>query len=410
MYGSHTTVTVTLSELEAALAELENFRAAKHAQEVAAERMEELKHRAMSADTTSIHSAVTNANCPVEEPTPPVPTMDFLVPIQEALSELMMKDARGNRPYALLEWCSDNRKTAAWAIITAIQEERIPGLCVGANPGFWGRTAAKLSTERDNLKRENLELRSRSVFPKAALAAKLAEVVRQYITGAALVDYVGAGPVLNALHAYEKEDAEYPFVPADCDVRRVMVDVVPGPEGDGVEIYAKSVKEVEEKMGKLGEQLEDAKIALSRKMSVEEARKICEGGYDFGPTKIHREKLASGAVLCVHLRWPWGVHWEDGATDKHFGSEEGALRSIAEIKEADAKKMSSLPCKRCGERHKLDEFPQDSRVFVVDSDSPLFGWAGYMSSWTQYGCPITYTLTFGENKKHFDPCQLRATP
>lgn len=399
-------VSLEIHAVEAVLAELDQLRLEKRSRILWPPRPAagETEIELPSSQDALIGRAVTVAEPALDDPALLVPDMDFLCTIQEALSELMMKDARGNRPYALLEWCSDNRKTAAWAIITAIQEQRIPGLCVSVDPGFWGRACAKLTTERDSLKRENLDLRSRTVFPKAALAAKLAVTVRAWM---------GPGTpseVVNMLHAYEKEDAEYPFVPADCDVRRVVINVVPGPEGEGVEIYATSVKQVEEKMGELGEQLEDAKSALQRKMSIAEARKICEGGHDFGAEKEHREKLKSGVILCINLRWPWGVHWEDGVTDKHFGSEEGALLSIADIKEADSKKLSARPCTRCGERHKLDEFPQDSRVFVVDSESPLFGWAGYMHSWSQYGCPITYTLTFGENKKQFDPCQLRATP
>lgn len=426
-------VTVSLRDLEAALVELDGFRMANRMRETA----EEMTLRRTDTDTeielpngqdASLGRTVTvAADAPLF-----VPNMDFLCTIQEALTELMMKDARGNRPYALLEWCSDSRKTAAWAIITAVQEKRIPGMCISGDSGFWGRAAAKLQTElesvsgkldsvkgqrdrfeqeRDNLRRENLELRSRTVFPKAALAAKLAEAARAVLDSGAISDLSSGPKFISALHAYEKEDAEYPFVPADCDVRRIMVDLLPGPNGELVESYAKNADDMRDKMAALSGKLDDAVVALvqKNKMSIAEARKICEGGHDFGAEKEHREKLKSGVILCINLRWPWGVHWEDGVTDKHFGSEEGALGSIAEIKDADAKKLSARECTRCGVRHKLDEFPQDSRVFVVDSDSPLFGWAGYMHSWSQYGCPITYTLTFGENKKQFDPCQLRAT-
>lgn len=45
-------------------------------------------------------------------------------------------------------------------------------------------------------------------------------------------------------------------VPKGFDVRTIMLDVVPG-DGDGHEVYAKSVAQVEEKLGELGLQNED---------------------------------------------------------------------------------------------------------------------------------------------------------
>lgn len=53
-------------------------------------------------------------------------------------------------------------------------------------------------------------------------------------------------------------------IPPELDVRKVMVNIIPGPDGEGVEIYAKSVAEVEELLGSLGEQLDEALDKLKR--------------------------------------------------------------------------------------------------------------------------------------------------
>lgn len=46
-----------------------------------------------------------------------------------------------------------------------------------------------------------------------------------------------------------------PAVPADCDVRKIMLDVVPG-DGSGLEVYAKNVSDVERVLSEMDEKLE----------------------------------------------------------------------------------------------------------------------------------------------------------
>jgi hypothetical protein len=48
-------------------------------------------------------------------------------------------------------------------------------------------------------------------------------------------------------------------VPADCDVRRVMLDCVPGEDGMGLEVYAKSVADVEALLTEMGDRIEQMK-------------------------------------------------------------------------------------------------------------------------------------------------------
>jgi hypothetical protein len=49
-------------------------------------------------------------------------------------------------------------------------------------------------------------------------------------------------------------------VPLDCDVRKILLRVVPG-DGDGHEVYAKNVGEVESLLSEMGERLEDFESA-----------------------------------------------------------------------------------------------------------------------------------------------------
>lgn len=53
-------------------------------------------------------------------------------------------------------------------------------------------------------------------------------------------------------------------VAADCDVRTIMLDVVPGWDGEGVEVYAKSVAEVEAKLGEIWTELEEWQMGIRR--------------------------------------------------------------------------------------------------------------------------------------------------
>lgn len=49
------------------------------------------------------------------------------------------------------------------------------------------------------------------------------------------------------------------------DVRRIMLDVVPGPDGEGVEVYAKSIEEVENKLTELATKLEECELGIKPK-------------------------------------------------------------------------------------------------------------------------------------------------
>ncbi len=277
----------------------------------------------------------------------------------QALQALLMTDAQGNQPYALLHWKGDEGRQAARSVVRAVQDGKIPGIYMSTDPGLWGAERARLmkenlelrsqvalpeghfpmsqarlleflneaydflqmpqqnvvvneqevpqhlqcllvnmgirhecyerlgaerdslEKERDSLKQENLKLRSRTVFPKAAQAAHLAKMARYYVNSSSFerrsdsagmlfsalhayerADYLGQAWYfgLDALYAYEKEDAEYPFVPAACDVRRIMLE--PSGPGEGEEVYAENVEEVEARLLKLAEGLEESRLEV----------------------------------------------------------------------------------------------------------------------------------------------------
>ena len=76
----------------------------------------------------------------------------------------------------------------------------------------------------------------------------------------------------------------------------------------------------------------------------------------------------------------------------------------------DMPKFSKLACTSpaCGIKHKLDEFPIGSWVFVKNPDNKFFTWKGKVAEWSQYNCPVYYRVEFGVNRENFDPCELRA--
>ncbi|CFT46364.1 DUF3450 domain-containing protein [Burkholderia pseudomallei] len=48
-------------------------------------------------------------------------------------------------------------------------------------------------------------------------------------------------------------------IPEDCDVRNILLDVVPGEDGEGQEVYARNVADVESLLSEMGEKLDAAK-------------------------------------------------------------------------------------------------------------------------------------------------------
>ncbi len=58
-------------------------------------------------------------------------------------------------------------------------------------------------------------------------------------------------------------------VPADCDVRKILLEIVPG-DGDGFEVFAKNVADVEAKLCDLGGRLEDWELGIRRLPAAQE--------------------------------------------------------------------------------------------------------------------------------------------
>ncbi|CAJ2836655.1 hypothetical protein [Burkholderia pseudomallei] len=60
------------------------------------------------------------------------------------------------------------------------------------------------------------------------------------------------------LRAESSQPAAAP-IPEDCDVRNILLDVVPGEDGEGQEVYARNVADVERLLSEMGEKLDAAK-------------------------------------------------------------------------------------------------------------------------------------------------------
>lgn len=57
----------------------------------------------------------------------------------------------------------------------------------------------------------------------------------------------------------ESSQPAAPPIPEDCDVRNILLDVVPGEDGEGQEVYARNVADVERLLSEMGEKLDAAK-------------------------------------------------------------------------------------------------------------------------------------------------------
>lgn len=77
-----------------------------------------------------------------------------------------------------------------------------------------------------------------------------------------------------ASYAGFKEGEALTEIPADCDVRKILLKIVPGFDGEGVEIYAENVKDVEDVLSDMGLRLEDYELAEYPRRLREKEREI----------------------------------------------------------------------------------------------------------------------------------------
>lgn len=65
--------------------------------------------------------------------------------------------------------------------------------------------------------------------------------------------------VAHAFGGFRVEQPAAAPIPEDCDVRNILLDVVPGEDGEGQEVYARNVADVERLLSEMGEKLDAAK-------------------------------------------------------------------------------------------------------------------------------------------------------
>lgn len=78
--------------------------------------------------------------------------------------------------------------------------------------------------------------------------------------------YIGADPMHpKTMQMLSEQSEPKPIdIPDDCDVRKILLRVVPG-DGDGHEVYAKNVTDVEQLLSEMGERLENFELSKAAK-------------------------------------------------------------------------------------------------------------------------------------------------
>lgn len=92
--------------------------------------------------------------------------------------------------------------------------------------------------------------------------------------------------------AQRKAATEAPaLIPAECDVRKILLAVVPGDDGMGLECYAENTDDVVSKMTELAQELEDWQLGIRRQPILAEWREA---------VRVAREALAQAKHNTTH--------------------------------------------------------------------------------------------------------------
>lgn len=132
------------------------------------------------------------------------------------------------------------------------------------------------------------------VFDQEA-AVKLANEEGMFLS---IVDGQRLANLLNRAFEQGKE------LSSEFDVRTIILEVAPG-NGDGVEVYAKSVEDVEKKLASLDDELEQWQVGIRR----------------LPPPKAAQTKPVAFKLLRKNLQGEWvsdNDHWTDGAPSEEL--------------------------------------------------------------------------------------------
>ncbi|WP_324658310.1 hypothetical protein [Burkholderia thailandensis] len=115
-------------------------------------------------------------------------------------------------------------------------------------------------------------------------------------------------------------------IPEDCDVRNILLDVVPGEDGEGQEVYARNVADVERLLSEMGEKLD----------AVDAAKQPAPAPADERAAKISDYLNAPGmwaqVYCCAVFVRGWPSDMARGAADeavKEFG--DAACKTVADL-------------------------------------------------------------------------------
>ncbi|CAJ4434843.1 gp39 [Burkholderia pseudomallei] len=86
--------------------------------------------------------------------------------------------------------------------------------------------------------------------------------------------------VAHAFGGFRVEQPAAAPIPEDCDVRSILLDVVPGADGEGREVYARNVDDVKRLLSEMGDRLEDVDAAKRLAPSPADERAAFEAALD----------------------------------------------------------------------------------------------------------------------------------
>lgn len=109
------------------------------------------------------------------------------------------------------------------------------------------------------------------------------------------------------------------LLPDDCDVRKILLEVVPG-DGDGFEVYPKSVADVEAKLCDMGTRLEEWELGIRRLPATPSPR---EGMAAILASRQKDEDNLARSMLHTQIR--------NAITDIQDGDEEAAIALLKQL-------------------------------------------------------------------------------
>ncbi|CAJ4108352.1 Uncharacterised protein [Burkholderia pseudomallei] len=115
-------------------------------------------------------------------------------------------------------------------------------------------------------------------------------------------------------------------IPEDCDVRNILLDVVPGEDGEGQEVYARNIADVERLLSEMGEKLDAVDAAKQPAPSPADERAAKISDY------LNAPGMWAQVYCCAVFVRGWPSDMARSAADeaaKEFG--DAACKTVADL-------------------------------------------------------------------------------